>query len=508
MNRKRIVLGSLLLGLLAALIALPGIQLAGGAVERLQNGDFESGFQATPAGSVGDGWHWFHNGGEATYGFYDETWAPVIHAGDHAQLIEINTYGRAASDADRYAGIYQTVAVVAGERYELNIYGMLRALADDPDRSNYSYRVQYGVDYDGGTDWQAVDEWVELPWDTVHPRLSPGEVESYTATLTATGPRLTLFVRAWKKWGTAGRELDVNLDSISLKGAMPAEGGFNFAEYQLPSYPVAGWPQTLSIHLGSDAGITHLILYDNGQVVAERAYDIGMLRLDVDIEWTPADAGTHHLELVADDASNHGIVRTWTLVVGQAAEFLVNGDFEGGFHAVPKGVAGTGWGAFDNGGAAEYGFYDETWPPVIYEGDHAQLIEINTYKRAATDADRYAGIYQTVVGLTPGATYHLSLHGMLRAVGGEGGDYNYRLEWGYAPLAGTDWSQVDNWVEIPWDEVYPRLSPGSMDEYETTFVAPSEQLTLFFRGWKKWAITEQEFDLNLDAISLTGYSEP
>jgi len=508
MSRKRIVIGALLLGLLAALVVLPGIQLAGGAVERLENGDFESGFESTPAGFVGQGWHWFHNGGKATYGFYDETWAPVIQDGDHAQLIEINTYKRAAADADRYAGIYQTVAVVPGESYDLSISGMLRALADDPDRSGYNYRVQYGVDYDGGTDWRAVDDWVELPWDTVHPRLSPGEIESYATTLTATGPRLTLFVRAWKKWGTVGRELDVNLDAISLKGAMPAEGGFTFWDYQLPPFPVAGWQQTISVHLTSDAGITHLVLYDNGQVVAERFYDVGVLSLDVDLDWTPADAGLHHLQLEAEDASNQGIVHTWDRMVGEAAEFLTNGDFEGGFHAIPRGAVGNGWGAFDNGGQAAYGFYDETWPPVVYEGDHAQLIEINTYKRAASNADRYAGIYQTVSGLRPGTTYRLSLHGMLRAVGGEGEGYNYRLEWGYDPDGGTDWSRVENWTEIPWDEVYPRLSPGEMDEYETTLFAPAEKVTLFIRGWKKWAVTEQELNLNLDAISLTGYREP
>ena len=63
------------------------------------------------------------------------------------------------------------------------------------------------------------------------------------------------------------------------------------------------------------------------------------------------------------------------------------------------------------------------------------------------------------------------------------------------------------WTEVPWDEVYPRLSPGTMDEYTTTFEAPSAELTLFIRGWKKWGTPGQEMDLNLDAISLTGYAE-
>jgi hypothetical protein len=40
----------------------------------------------------------------------------------------------------------------------------------------------------------------------------------YTATFTAPSSRITVFIRAWKKWGTVRRELDVNLDAISLIG--------------------------------------------------------------------------------------------------------------------------------------------------------------------------------------------------------------------------------------------------------------------------------------------------
>jgi hypothetical protein len=37
-------------------------------------------------------------------------------------------------------------------------------------------------------------------------------------TFEAPSSEITLFIRAWKKWGTAQRELDVNLDAITLKG--------------------------------------------------------------------------------------------------------------------------------------------------------------------------------------------------------------------------------------------------------------------------------------------------
>jgi hypothetical protein len=43
-------------------------------------------------------------------------------------------------------------------------------------------------------------------------------MSSYTATFQAPSSDITLFIRAWKKWGTARKELDANLDAISLSG--------------------------------------------------------------------------------------------------------------------------------------------------------------------------------------------------------------------------------------------------------------------------------------------------
>lgn len=507
MSRKRILISALLLALVAAVVAVPGIQLAGGATERLANGDFEEGFHFTPAGLVGNGWQWFHNGGEATYGFYDETWAPVVYDGEHSQLLEINTFCRGGSDPDRYSGIYQTVAVVPGETYDLSLHGMLRALEDDPDRDNYSYRVQYGVDYDGGTDWTSVDNWVEIPWNTVHPRLKPGSMESYSTSITATSPRLTLFVRVWKKWGTARRELDVNLDAISLKGAMPADTVAPSAGMTVPAYPVVGWPYTVEVVSSNDVGITKLEFFDNGSLVDSVSYTVGMLSLSHDFAWTPATAGNHELKVVAHDVAGATASDGAMVMVGQEGQFLTNGNFEGGFTAIPKGMVGTGWGWFENGGEATYGYYDETWTPVVYDGEHSQLIEINTFCRGGSDPDRYSGIYQQVAGLTPGATYKFSLYGMLR-VNADDQDregYNYRVQWGHDPAGGTDWTAVDNWVEIPWDEVHTRLDPGEMSSYTVTFKAPSDEITLFIRAWKKWGTARRELDVNLDTITLKGY---
>jgi hypothetical protein len=507
MSRKRVLISALLLALVAAVVAVPGIQLAGGVTERLTNGDFEEGFHFTPAGEVGNGWQWFHNGGEATYGFYDETWAPVIYDGQHSQLLEINTFCRGGSDSDRYSGIYQTVAVVPGENYDLSLHGMLRALEGDPHREGYNYRVQYGVDHEGGTDWTSVDNWVEIPWNTVHPRLSPGSMDSYSTTIVAKGSRLTLFIRVWKKWGTARRELDVNLDAISLRGALPADMEAPSAGLEAPAYPVVGWKYEVPVTSSNDVGITELELYDGSDLVGSVSYEVGLLSLSHTFAWTPASAGTHTLKVVAHDTAGATATHAVTVTVGEEGQFLTNGDFEGGFTAGAKGMVGTGWGWFENGGEATYGYYDEIWTPVVYDGEHSQLIEINTFCCGGSDPDRYSGISQKVSGLTPGATYRLLLHGMLRVRSDDEdreGD-NYRVQWGYDPDGGHDWTAVDNWVVIPWDEVYTRLDPGEMSSYTVTFEAPSNEITLFIRAWKKWGTARREMDVNLDAITLKGY---
>jgi LysM repeat protein len=43
-----------------------------------------------------------------------------------------------------------------------------------------------------------------------------------------------------------------------------------------------------------------------------------------------------------------------------------------------------------------------------------------------------------------------------------------------------------------------------MAEYTMKFTATSSDLTLFIRGWKKWAITNVEMDFNIDSVSLRG----
>ena len=98
---------------------------------------------------------------------------------------------------------------------------MLRSLWGDPDPASWGYTAQVGIDQAGGTDWSALteDDWADVPWDTVHPRTEPGgEMDSYCMNVTAESNSLTLFIRLWKKWPTASREVLLNVDGITLKG--------------------------------------------------------------------------------------------------------------------------------------------------------------------------------------------------------------------------------------------------------------------------------------------------
>jgi hypothetical protein len=183
--------------------------------ERIRNGSFEDGFKDQ---SVGLGWNAFSNG-SAVFEFMDETWPPAVFDGEHAQRIQV----REASQPDRYAGIYQTVGVIAGESYEMVLHGQIRTGSGDIRVSQYGYRMQLGLDYQGGQDWQAVDKWVELPWDEQSFNSDALFFYDYITTVVATGPRLTIFIRTWNKWADPGR-VEYTLDDLSLRGpALPEE---------------------------------------------------------------------------------------------------------------------------------------------------------------------------------------------------------------------------------------------------------------------------------------------
>lgn len=198
----------------AADLSLPVRAEPGSPENRLANGDFEEGFGDQ---GVGLNWQSFTNGG-AVVSFSSEAAGPYVKSGDSAQRISI----AAASEPDRYGGIYQQVEVTPTQPYTLEMHGQIRTGVGDIQASSYGYRMQYAIDQTGSDNWRQLpaEAWVELPWD--EQLLGSPDVQflAYTTVITPTTEELTLFIRAWNKWPDPGLA-EYTLDSLSLIGRSP-----------------------------------------------------------------------------------------------------------------------------------------------------------------------------------------------------------------------------------------------------------------------------------------------
>jgi hypothetical protein len=182
---------------------------------------------------------------------------------------------------------------------------------------------------------------------------------------------------------------------------------------------------------------------------------------------------------------------------------IVNGGFEDGF--VQGQGMGVGWGRFESGFALA-GWYDDTWTKVVFEGQHAQLLELKN----ATQQDRaFVGIFQTV-SVVSGANYVLTLHGLIRSDEGspEVSHGGYKVQYGIDFTGSMDWQSPNiQWVELPWND-QPRQDPTGQNVYEmdsatANVTAQTGKLTLFIRGQKKWP-DGLEGNYDIDGVSLVG----
>jgi len=461
-QRRRLLALALAVAVLASMVLVQASSVAGSEREMLFNGSFEQGFQSIAGcGAVGNGWGCFTNGGSIVYGFYDDQWAPVVADGQNSQLIELNTLQFAASEADRYAGIFQTVQLAPGATYRFSMQGLMREQSPNSNEDPFRYRVQWGYTGHGSTDWTQVNNWQELPWDKIDDRTNPSELQGFSTTFVAPGDgKITLFVRVWKKWGTAYKELDVNVDAISLYGPGPIN---------------------LPPHKGGK------VIVVPGKGAPEQNHEEPGV---VVIPSKPANP----VPIIPGGAQQAPTCPGPNLVR--------NGSFEDGF---VNGAVGKYWGYFNNGGLADYGYYDDQWPPVVQDGSNSQLLEINTKQLAAGDQDRYSGIYQVIGRLKPGETYEFSLWGLMREEAAHPDEdmFRYRVQWGYASADGNpSFADITNWTELPWDTIYLRTDPGPMLPFSVQFQAPSHSIVIGIRAWKKWGNPYRELDVNLDAISL------
>ena len=192
-----------------------------------------------------------------------------------------------------------------------------------------------------------------------------------------------------------------------------------------------------------------------------------------------------------------------TELVCDGPNVLANGGFEDGFDADGTAIH---WTPYNNGGLANYGYYDDQWAPVVADGAHAQLLEINSRGYEPTDENRWIGIDQRVSNLTAGATYQLSLKAMIREAARHMDDdkWRYQVYWGMKNNGGqiTNVSELESLNGIPVSDIYLRTAPGPYTSYSTTFTAPSSDVRLYLLGQKKWANPEREVNFDFDSVEL------
>lgn len=195
------------------------------------------------------------------------------------------------------------------------------------------------------------------------------------------------------------------------------------------------------------------------------------------------------------------------MLIATNVNVVRNSDFESGFVSQPGcGMVPHFWTCYHNGGAAVYGFYDEQWDPVVYQGTHSLRLDMNTNGILNADNDRYQGIYQTVP-VARGSEYTFNLAGLIRTTQLEGDPWRYRVQFGWSEGQHADWNRVSNWQDMGWNNYYDydnHQNPGSFSGYTTRFTPTSDHVTVYIRVWKKWGMANQSLAVYLDGISLTG----
>jgi hypothetical protein len=179
------------------------------------NGSFEEGFQDN---GVALSWMSFDNDGVAKYTWQEEQQPIHVSHGERAQLMQLT----GAGEPNRYMGIYQTMDVMAGETYTLSIHGLIRSSDAGDSNRPYGHRIEWGIDYQGGQNWQAVGEWFDTGWNDIPLDKQDPTMNYISLPILAESDKLTLFIRGWTKWPTQSIA-NFYVDGIFLKGPVGVE---------------------------------------------------------------------------------------------------------------------------------------------------------------------------------------------------------------------------------------------------------------------------------------------
>jgi hypothetical protein len=188
---------------------------------------------------------------------------------------------------------------------------------------------------------------------------------------------------------------------------------------------------------------------------------------------------------------------------------IKNGGFEERDSDPLNGVA-IDWEPYTNG-KATFGFYDETWPEAVFNGGHAQLMEIAFVE--ASVLDRVIAVHQTV-DVNPNSQYELTVFAIMRsqAPAIDRNKSEFEMHWGVDFFGEGNYDNVEQWHLMPLTEQYRLGSSGEFPDdvplaYEiitgTVFTTDTNKITLFIRGLKKFS-TGTEVNFDIDDVSLVG----
>ncbi len=194
----------------------------------------------------------------------------------------------------------------------------------------------------------------------------------------------------------------------------------------------------------------------------------------------------------------------------EPVDVIKNGGFEMGWQ--PLNGVPEFWSPYTNGEAV-IGWYDEQWPEAVRNGNHAQLMEIDTVN--GDILDRVIAVYQTV-DVAPNSEYTLTIHAIMRTDAPESlrNKNEYEMNWGIDPFGEGNYDNVSEWVYMPLTEQLRIGSNGEFPDDKPLFyevitgtirTGDTEKITLFIRGLKKFP-TGTEVNFDIDDVSLIGPS--
>ncbi|MCL5103430.1 MAG: carboxypeptidase-like regulatory domain-containing protein, partial [Armatimonadetes bacterium] len=159
------------------------------------NGGFEAGFDEDSAGL---NWDWYYSSGYLAFPGKEEYWRT---SGKFSQRLTMPV----PSVDNAHAGFYQVVTVLPGGSYALSAW-------ERCDTSN-NIVCRLGYDLAGGIDYSSSN----IVWSTFAAQPNSWH-DIVVPSITATSPKMTIFLDVWRDEANAGQSCKVWFDDVALNG--------------------------------------------------------------------------------------------------------------------------------------------------------------------------------------------------------------------------------------------------------------------------------------------------